>query len=297
MTRKRQAERVADLLSRAVAELAAAGIVEARSDAELLLSFCLNKSRTGLYLAAQELLTREQIEHFQQLVERRRRREPVAYITGEREFWSYSFRVTPDVLIPRPETEILIDRVLSERNPQMSSGKCLDLCCGSGIIAIVLALELDVEVVGVDISDKALAVCRQNCLKHQVAQKVALVQADLGSCFLPHRPFRLITANPPYIRREVIKRDLAPEVAGHEPHLALDGGEDGLEQIARICRQLPSLLAPGGDFFMEIGAEQAGAVQGLLSRADGRRLYQIIQVFSDYAGRDRVLHVRRNNKF
>ena len=295
MTRKRHRQQVADLLTRAAAQLRAAGIQEARTDAELLLSFCLNKSRTDLYLAARELLDSSRIEQFEQLVERRRGREPVAYITGEREFWSCSFKVTPDVLIPRPETEFLVECVLSRRNPHKSPGKCLDLCCGSGIIAIILALELDVEVVGVDISDKALAVCRQNCLRHQVADKITLVQADLGSCIMENQPFQLITVNPPYIRRDEIATHLAPEIACHEPHLALNGGEDGLEQIEKICRQLPFMLAPGGDFFMEIGADQAVPVRKMLSEADSRDLYRSIEVFTDYAGRDRVLHVRRND--
>jgi len=293
MIKKQEGGRIADLLHQAVEKFEKIGIEEARIDAELLLSFCLKKSRTELYLAAKERLTTIQAHQFSELVNRRIRREPVAYITGEREFWSYTFDVTPDVLIPRPETEILVDMVMTRRNHDFPTGKCLDLCCGSGILAIVLVLELDLNVVAVDISAKALDVCKQNCIKHGVEKKVALVQADLGSCFLKSRPFYLITVNPPYVLRAEMDRNLQPEVVNYEPHLALDGGQDGLEKINNICLHLPSLLAPGGDFFMEIGADQASRVKALLQSAADNQWYQVIDVFKDYAGRDRVIHVRR----
>ncbi len=293
MEKKQETGRIADLLLLAGAKLAEAGIEEAQSDAELLLSFSLHKSRTEIYLGAKESIGEEQLQHFLQLIERRCRREPIAYITGEREFWSRTFLVSPAVLIPRPETEFLIEMVLAKNNLVESNGKCLDLCCGSGIIVVILALELGLTVVGSDISRPALEVCRQNCDKHGVEDRIMLVQGDLGSCFAKAAPFSLITANPPYVSGAEMAAGLQPEVFDFEPHLALNGGEEGLNEIKRIVGSLPDLLAPGGDFFMEIGAGQAARVEELLLNSAAAHSYELIEIFKDYSGRDRVVHVRR----
>ena len=169
----------------------------------------------------------------------------------------------------------------------------LDLCCGSGVIAIILALETGRSVTAVDISAPALQVARRNAIRHQVADRLALVQADLFSAFSPRHIFGLVVSNPPYVSRQELRDRLQPEVMHFEPHLALDGGVDGLDIIQRIRMTLPRVLKPGGDFFMEIGADQGLAVMQLFSGDDtGEKIFERVEVLQDYSGRDRVLHAR-----
>jgi release factor glutamine methyltransferase len=284
---------IVDILQEAAAALEGAGIESARSEAELLLGYCLEKTRTALYLAGNQCLSGSECQRFSELIKRRLQREPVAYITGEREFFSLNFLVTPAVLIPRPETEFLIESALARRNRDLPPGAILDLCCGSGVIAIVLARELGRSVVALDISAEALAIARQNAIRHKVAQRVALVQGDLSCCFSGASPFSLVVSNPPYVCREDIEQHLEPEVSGYEPHLALDGGTTGLDQIERICSLLPALLRPGGDCFIEIGCAQGAALRSLLADSVRQQIFAPVTILQDYSGRDRVAHIRR----
>ena len=293
MKSRQEVWRIADLLQRALLLFERAGIDSPQTDAELLVAHCLSLSRTELYLKAENLIGEAQVSRCLAMLKRRCGREPVAYITGACEFWSQSFEVTPAVLIPRPETEVLVERVLERKDGFYRQGKCLDLCSGSGVIAIVLALELDLELIGVEISKTALEVCRRNCVKQGVANKVRLVQADLTTCFLEKEQFGLITANPPYVSRVEMAAGMQPEVIDFEPSLALDGGPDGLELIRRIVLSLPGLLAPGGDFFMEIGADQGAATKELLLSSTAKDLYRSIDIIKDYGARDRLVHVRK----
>ena len=293
MNNRQEVWRIADLLQRALFLFERAGIDSPRTDAELLLAHCLSLSRTELYLRAGEVVGQAQAEDCLGLFARRSRREPVAYITGECEFWSQSFEVSPAVLIPRPETEILIERVLARGDDFYQQGRCLDLCSGSGIIAIVLALELGLELISVEISKPALEICRRNCVRHGVENKVRLIQADLVTCFLENAQFRLITANPPYVSRAEIEAGMQPEVIEFEPFLALDGGLDGLDLIRRIVAALPRLLAPGGDFFMEIGADQGPVIKELLANSPAQDSYEYINIIKDYGDRDRLVQVRK----
>ncbi len=285
---------IGDILRQAISELESAGIIEARIDAELLLGFSLGKTRTGLYLAARDNITTEQAALFQDHLSRRAAREPVAYIIGEREFWSLSFAVSPAVLIPRPETEFLLEVALARKNPEVQERQCLDLCCGSGVIAIVLARELARVVVALDISMAALKVARSNCRRHGVDDRVALVRGDLGCCFSENEPFSLIVSNPPYIRRDEIDDLLEPEVSRHEPRLALDGGVSGLDSLIRITDMLPRLLCRGGDAFFEIGDQQGRQVQELFLGTNQGCAYAFADIIKDYTGRDRVIHVRKS---
>ncbi len=284
--------RVADVLQHAAAALAAAGVDEARLEAELLLGFCLDTGRTGLYLAARKTVDQRRRRIFSALLRRRLNREPLAYIIGEKEFWSLPFLVTPAVLIPRPETEFLLETALARRNFACEPGRWLDLCCGSGVIGIVLARESSQAVTAVDISAAALAVARANCRRHAVLDRVSLVQADLVSCFRQERLFSLVVVNPPYIRRDDLDHRLQPEVARFEPRRALDGGISGLDVIAAIASALPTLLGPGGDCFMEIGEEQGPAVASLFSQARSPVNYRFVEIIKDYAGRERIAHIR-----
>lgn len=285
--------RVIDLLRTAARDLAEAGVDSSDLDGQLLLGACLHKSRTELFLAADTEVPEAALQVFLRYLERRKRREPVAYILGEREFWSLPFIVTPAVLIPRPETEFLVEQVLATcRRKSLPDGWILDLCCGSGAIAVVLALELQREVVAVDLSRDALAVAQQNCRRHRVDDRVALVQADLLTAFAAGRRFLLLVSNPPYVSRRQIRQGLDPEVADYEPLLALDGGEDGLDIIARIREMLPVIMRPGGEVFIEIGAEQGPALARMLAPATGpAKMVHTVEILKDYAGRDRVLHL------
>lgn len=286
--------RIIDCIRNAARELADAGITGGELDAQLLLGHCLGKSRTELYLAAEAEIPPQPLERFTAMLGRRRQREPIAYILGEREFWSLPFTVNPAVLIPRPETEFLVEQVLAAVGKrQLPQGHMLDLCCGSGVIAIVLALELERDIIAVDLSGEALAVARQNCRRHRVEGRVALVRADLLAAFAGRGRISLMVSNPPYISRREIGEDLDPEVSGHEPLLALDGGEDGLDVIRRIKAGLPRLMLPGGEAFVEIGAGQGEELLAMFAGENETRIFfEHVEVLKDYAGRDRVLHVR-----
>lgn len=287
--------RLAELLKRGAAELAEAGVPEYQLDARLLLENCLGITRTEVFLNGQVEVDETSQQHFFHLIERRKKREPVAYILGEQEFWSLPFHVTSDVLIPRPETEFLLDRVLALALPaNIDRGLLLDLCCGSGIIAAVLAKETGRKVVAADISFAALQVARKNLHRHRLAGQVQLVQGHLLSPFRQKRDlFSLIVSNPPYVSDREVEQDLAPEVAQHEPHLALTGGQDGLSLIREIRRQLPGVMCPGGQLFMEIGAGQGEAVRRMFSApCNGMPGLCDVEILVDYAGRDRVLHAR-----
>ncbi len=286
--------RVVDLLHYGASQLESAGVEQAALEVELLLGFCLEKNRTGLFLAATDEVDERHEQQFLSLLARRSKNEPSAYIFGEKEFWSLPFLVTPDVLIPRPETEFLLETVLAlSKNKQWQPGPVLDLCCGSGVIAIILALETGRSVTAVDISAPALQVARRNAIRHQVADRITLVQADLLSAFAPRHIFGLVVSNPPYVSRQELRDGLQPEVMHFEPHLALDGGVGGLDIIQRIRKILPRVLKPGGDFFMEIGADQGLAVRELFAGDNtDKKIFERVEVLQDYSGRDRVLHAR-----
>ncbi len=282
------------LLQFASDELEHAGVEEYALEARLLLEACLGKSLTELFLLGHaEVATADRTKYLG-FLDRRKKREPVAYIIGEQEFWSMAFFVSPAVLIPRPETEFLLDRVLALVTPEnLTKGALLDLCCGSGVIAAVLAKETGKEIIASDISPLALEVTRSNLFRHGLAGQVALVEADLCSAFRNRRDFSLIVSNPPYVRRFDLENNLQPEVAKHEPKLALDGGEEGMDFIFRIRQEVPKLICPGGQLFIEIGADQGDAARLLFTEWQKNIPgFAQVDILVDYAGRDRVLHVR-----
>jgi len=256
------------------------GIEESRLDAELLLSDALGLDRVGLYLNYDRPLTAAELDLFRKGVSRRAKREPLQYILGRVEFWSLPFVVTPAVLIPRPDTEILVEEALKRANAEAA---ILDVGTGSGAIAVALAHELpEAAVEGVDISPEALEVASKNARRNGVDGRVRFRKADLGS--LPEGPFDLIVSNPPYIPGGELAA-LMPEVRDFEPRLALDGGGDGLDCFRLLARQGPSRLRSGGWLLLETGVGQASAVQELLIEAG------LLDVFSrnDYAGIPRVV--------
>ncbi len=278
------------LLTEGCLRLEKAGVVEAEVDARLLLEAASGKSRTELYLHGADIVSKEVAECFTTLLDRRCQREPVAYILQQREFWSLPFYVDRRVLIPRPETEFLLETVFAYAKAEnFYRGAVVDLCTGSGAVAIVLAKERrDINIIASDISSHALAVACKNVFFHQVAERIFPLCCDLLSPFSAGS-LSVVVANPPYIAKRDIAEELAPEVSRFEPYLALDGGDDGLVLIRRIEEQLRSCLCFGGDFFMEFGAGQGGAVQEIFAGSS----WKSARIFCDYAGRDRVLWARK----
>ncbi len=274
----------------AVDALEKAGIEQAALEAELLLRHCLDLSRSDLFLRFHEPVSPQLEQRFRRLLRRRLAREPLQYITGSCEFWSLDFIVNPAVLIPRPETEFLLEQVLTCLSAEQDGNMVfLDLCTGSGCIATVLAREFRrAAVIAVDLSLEALQVARDNVSRHGAADRVALVCGDLMTCFGPGAGFDCIVTNPPYVLAGELA-SLQPEVRDWEPHLALSGGENGLGCIGRICTQAATRLRPGGWLFMEIGADIEAPVLETF-RSCGR--YEDIQVLPDLAGLPRVLQAR-----
>lgn len=286
--------KLAELLRNGATELHQAGVPDFEIDAMLLLQHCSGKSRTEIYLSGNSEVSLDLRKEYQNLLLRRKLREPLAYITGEREFWSLDFHVTQDVLIPRPETEFLLDRVFALTDSQnFVRGKILDLCCGSGVICTVLARETGESVIGSDISGSALQVAGINVRAHRQDHRVQFVLGNLLHCFGHNQRFSLIVSNPPYVSNIEVASELAPEVAEYEPHLALDGGDRGMEKIKQIRMDLPGLLMFGGQCFLEIGAGQGQEVLELFQeKIQGYPDFQHVEILQDYAGRDRVVHAR-----
>lgn len=288
-----QTHTIAELLERAELILKKSGISAYQTEALLLLSYCLGKSRTALYIHGGDTVDLPAVTKCNQMLARRATREPLAYICGEREFWSMPFWVTPDVLIPRPETEYLLTIALAQRNRDLWSGSILDLCCGSGVIGIVLARELKRSVVATDISPTALSVAVSNSRRHNVFDLLRFICADLLSCFVVQPQFQLIVSNPPYVKAGEINEQLAPEVACFEPHLALNGGPDGLDCIAQMLESVGELLVSGGDCFIEIGSDQRSDIVAIMGQEYCRKTYKFFKIYKDYAQHDRVVQVRK----
>jgi release factor glutamine methyltransferase len=260
-------------LAAAAEVLARHGKPEARLDAELLLAHVLGRRRIDLFAEHDRPLDETERARFRDLVRQRAAGRPVAYLTGEKEFFSISFEVTGDVLIPRPDTETLVEAVLDELARRARAGLApaavADIGTGSGAIAVAVA-KLGgahvARVVATDASEAALAVAARNLARHALSGRIELRTGDLLAPLLADAPFDVIASNPPY----VALRDrsmLAPEVLA-EPAAALFSGDDGLDALRKILRGAPPLLAPGGLLALEVGAGQAAEVAGL-ARAAG----------------------------
>lgn len=260
------------------------GIESARLDAELLLSATLAMDRVTLYVNFERPLNAGELSRYREKVQRRASREPIQYILAETEFWSLPFHVNPAVLIPRADTEVLVEEALTRMD---RGGSVLDIGTGSGTIAIALAHERpEIRVTAIDCSEAALDVARGNARRNGVADRVSCLPGDLNS--LPPGPFDLIVSNPPYIPSRDWEQ-LMPEVRDHEPRLALDGGDDGLEAFRRIAVQAVRVLSPDGWLLVEVGIGQAKVVSALF-RAAG--LTDVLQR-DDYADIPRVVMGRK----
>lgn len=277
-------------LGRLTAEQLRQGCIdEARLEAELLLRYFLGLSRVEMHLA-DRAVTADELAGFAVLVERRLNREPLAYIVGEQEFWSLPFTVSPAVLIPRPETELLIEAVLARIPGKLDfAGAILDLGSGSGVIPVVLARELPrARLLGVDISPAALAVAAENGRRHGVAERIVWQGGDWFGALAPDCRFSFVVTNPPYVA-ELSRPGLQPELA-FEPSTALFAGADGLDDIRQIICQSPGFLLPGGWLIMEIGYDQGEAVEALLR---AQPALEEVEIIRDYAGLDRLVAARK----
>jgi release factor glutamine methyltransferase len=260
------------------------GIDAPRLTAEYLLAHALKTNRLKLYLNYDKPLNSSELSIFKALIKRRLAHEPLAYITGEHTFWTLSLKITPAVLIPRPETEMVVEISLGiVRKYRLKAPFILDWGTGSGAIALALAKELpEAKVVGTDLSFLALKIAKENAFKHQIA--LSLVQSKDLTPFKPCL-FDLIVSNPPYIKSKDIP-NLAPEVRDYEPREALDGGEDGLKYIKYLLQNAHLYLKRKAWLVMEIGYDQAEAVAALVKEMD---IWVDCQFFKDYAGIKRVV--------
>ena len=276
------------VLSQAREMLVANNIEDASLESELLLRHTLNINRVQLYQDLDHELSPEQEPTFWNLIKRRLSHEPTAYIIGHREFYGLDFYVNPHVLIPRPESELLVEMALSlAQNHRVTT--IADIGTGCGAIAINLALHSSqTKIYATDISASALKVALINCKKHGVVNRICLLQGDMLDP-LPE-PVDLIVANLPYVKKAELLRTSQAE---SEPLLALNGGPDGLQKIHRLCRQVENKLHPAGYLFLEIGQGQGRAVTTLLHSLFP---YAKIEVVPDLGGTERVvsLHLPKN---
>ncbi len=266
-----------------------------RLSAELLLGHVRQQRRIGLYTDYQSLVPEEQLEQFRDLVQRASRQEPIAYLTGTAHFFNLELEVGPGVLIPRPDTETLVENVLQmlRREPVGPAPRILDLCTGSGCIAAAVATSLpEAFVAAVDLSPSAVQIAKKNIAKLGLEQRVHVLQGDLYQPLEqlgPPQPFDLILANPPYIAQNQLSQ-LPATVRDYEPMLALDGGADGLTLHRRILEDAPRHLPPGGRIYLEIAFDQGEAALLMIAQYP-----QLIggRILKDYGGKDRVLTAQR----
>jgi release factor glutamine methyltransferase len=275
------------------------GIESSRLCSEVLLSHQLKKSRVKLYLEFDRPLSEREIALYRALVKRRLKREPLQYITGHQEFWSLDFLVSPAVLVPRPETEILVEEALRLEQGNLLPGSAggqltiLDLGTGTGAIAVSLAKEIESAALWAsDISSEALAVARENAKHHNVSDRITFCQGDLWQAFA-NSPltFDMIISNPPYIPSEAF-HTLPPEVCSYEPRIALDGHEKGMYFIERIIAEGENYLKPGGWLLIEM---DPGQTEQALELIDATQCFGYKARLMDYRRKYRMIEAQKKN--
>src|SRR3989338_2397263 len=298
---------IREALSWAEEYLQVQGVPDCKTEAEYLLAYLLNCKRSWLYLNCNQTVDSYDLHRFTDFIERRIKREPSQYILGEQEFYGLTFKVNEDVLIPRPETEVLVEEavktVMSQESevrsqntkihysePRTPNSKLiLDLCTGSGCIAISLAKEIpNTRVFAVDISEKALDVARENAERYDVADRITFLNGDL---FEPLNGLNIkadiIVSNPPYISKKMFQ-ELQPEVKDYEPVTALYGGGDGLDFYRRIVSEAPAYLAQGGYLMLELGYGQVDKVKRVLENS----VFKKVDIIKDLSGIKRVVRAQ-----
>lgn len=279
---------ISQLLEEAKSAFSAEGLPTPGLDAEVLLAFSVGEERPFLYAHPMKEVSGVELDRFRSLVARRIKGEPVAYITGKKEFWSMVFEVTTDVLIPRPDTEILVEEILklSGQEREMKI-RILEIGTGSGAISVALASELkNASITATDFSPNALAVAERNAVNHKVGEKISFLCGDM---FEPvEGKFDIIVSNPPYISEREFEL-LAPEVREYEPRRALVAGPEGTEFHRKLVLGGERFLENGGRLVMEMGADQRFAIEKMLKEKD----YCDIVFHRDYAGIERVALARK----
>jgi release factor glutamine methyltransferase len=260
-----------------------------RLEAEILLAHARRCPRIQLYVQYNEPLTDDERTVMRDLVRRRAQSEPVAYLVGHREFFGLEFRVTPDVLIPRPETETLVLEAVTLAKQQPGT-RVLDVGTGSGCIAVSVATNVqDAVVTATDMDRRALDVARENAARHRLAERIRFLEGDLLASLSPGEQFEIIVSNSPYVADGEMET-LPPDVRLHEPAHALRAGPQGLDVITRLIAAAPAYLTPGGSLLLEISPEQAPAVRVLLERTGA---FEPSRTIKDPFGKERVIAARR----
>ncbi len=275
--------------------LEARGVSEPRPSAEVLLAHCLGGSRLDLYLHYDQPLGENELSCYKKLLKRRLAHEPTQYITGRQEFWSLDFLVTPAVLIPRPETELLVEvaaAYLQGQRAEETSVRLIDVGTGSGVLAVVLAKEHpQAQVTALDQSWEALCLARQNARRHGVEERIRFIMGDLLAALRPEAQFDLIVSNAPYVPTAEWLC-LPSDIKDYEPRLALDGGVDGLDVIRRLVQAAPGYLKAGGLLALEVGQGQSAAVEQLLAHGGA---FTPAEIRRDFQYIPRVVSARRLN--
>ncbi len=284
---------LAEAINSAAIQLSGAGITNARRDAEALLSHLIKKNRAWLITHGDDALDDEWRGLFKDTIQRRAKREPLQYIIGSQEFWGLEFMVTPEVLIPRPETELIIEATLAIIHDRNRPARIIDLCTGSGCIAVSLAKELPVaRILAIDKSAKALAVAKENAAQHGVSDRIRFLDGDL---FHPLEELDwyglvdIIASNPPYVQSGDLDT-LQPEVRDYEPEMALIAGPEGTELAAIIINTAPAYLKKTGALIMEMGLGQAEALRKMAGKTGA---YTTPEIMKDLAGIERVIVARK----
>ena len=280
---------IAEAITEAAQLLRTSGVPGARRDAASLLSFTVEKDRTFLLSHSDHFLSDAELNSFRERVDRRSHGEPLQYITGQQDFYGRVFRVSPAVLIPRPETELLVEAALELVDEEQTARIC-DVGTGSGCIAITLACErVNVQGIALDISPSALEIARQNADALNVDKRLTFLLSDcFNALSKAGQSFDLIVSNPPYVAADVVS-GLQREVKDHEPMIALTPGANGLSVIKRLIDEAPEFLRKDGHLLLEIGFDQGEAVQGLVDS----RQWQLVNLLPDLQGIPRIVILRK----
>ena len=267
---------IIELLEKGSSELKLQNILSHKLDSEILLAKVLKNSREKIIVNSKKEVNLREISEFTKLIKRRSSKEPIAYILKEKEFWSKNFYVNKSTLIPRPETELMVDKIVKIFKKKRIS--ILDIGTGSGCILISLLSELNNSIgLGVDISNKAIKIAKKNAIKHCIIKRTKFLRASFSSIF--NQKFDLIVSNPPYIKSNDLK-NLECDIKNYEPKIAIDGGNDGLDVIKKVIYKTKHILKIKGMLALEIGNEQYKKVSKILLRNNFKTEY-IIKDYKD----------------
>jgi len=279
---------IADAILQGATLLRKAGVPEARREAGSLLAHVLDKDRTFLISHAEDLLINGRLNEFRDYVERRAQGEPLQYITGSQNFFGLEFKVTPDVLIPRPETELLVELALKLFEPDSDPQIC-DVGTGSGCIAITLLhTRPRAHAIALDISEAAISIAKDNATKYSVNDRISFSVSDCFQSLVDAPLFDLIVSNPPYVSAEALE-GLQREVRDHEPRVALTPGSDGLLVIRRLLQEAADFLKSEGYLLIEIGFDQAAIVEGLIDT----NVWKLLEIYPDLQGIPRIVALQK----